>query len=196
MKQGIDLSENNNQDIYSDDFWETLKNSNWKDFIILRLGYGVSPERDESFLYAYQKAYDIGIRDISAYWFCYSMDAEDAKVEANNAINMINRLGVGVSRIWADIEDNSKWQKYNFDYSFSNINGIAKAWCDVFNDYGYNTGIYANLGFFENYIDYESLNQPVWLAHYSSSPGMDNLIWQAGEDLYLDGYGPFDYNYK
>ena len=196
MKYGLDLSENNEKFIYDDDFWEVLKNSNWTDFIILRLGYGVDPEQDSCFLHSYKKAKEIGIDDISAYWFCYSMDAEDAVIEANNAINMIEDLGVGVSRIWADIEDNKKWQKYGFDYSEFNITSIAKAWCDVFKEHGYNTGIYANLGFFENYIDYVALQQPIWLAHYSSEAGMENLIWQKGEDLYLDGYGPFDYNVK
>jgi GH25 family lysozyme M1 (1,4-beta-N-acetylmuramidase) len=196
MQYGLDLSEHNDKAIYDNHFWEALKESQYTDFIILRMGYGVSATMDETFLYAYNKAKKIGIPVISAYWFIYSMNEDEAKIEAQHAIDIINNLGLEVQHIWADIEDNKKWQKYDFDYSAGNITDIAKAWVDTFKKNNLKTGIYANYGYFKDYIEWEFLNVPIWVAHYTEDTPLKGYLWQQGDDMYIDGYGPFDYNVK
>ena len=196
MQYGLDLSENNEKAIYDNHFWDALKESKYTDFIILRMGYGVSASMDETFLYAYNKAKKIGIPVISAYWFVYSMNEDEAKIEAQHAIDIINNLGLEVQHIWADIEDNKKWQKYGFDYSAGNITDIAKAWVDTFKKNNLKTGIYANYGYFNDYIDWEFLNVPIWVAHYVEDTPLKGYLWQQGDDMYIGDYGPFDYNVK
>lgn len=65
------------------------------------------------------------------------------------------------------------------------LTNFAIKYCDYFKNKGYKVGVYANLNWFRNYLDYEELKRKgyyIWLAHYANKPGLICDIWQYSDE--------------
>jgi GH25 family lysozyme M1 (1,4-beta-N-acetylmuramidase) len=70
------------------------------------------------------------------------------------------------------------------------LTNFAIKFCNYFKNKGYKTGVYANLDWFKNYLDYNILKNRgyiIWLAHYSNKPGLDCDIWQYSDKGNVEG---------
>ena len=71
------------------------------------------------------------------------------------------------------------------------LTSFACRFCDYFKNKGYKTGVYANLNWYRNYLDYNTLKNKgyiIWLAHYGvDKPGLPCDIWQYSDKGHLDG---------
>lgn len=70
------------------------------------------------------------------------------------------------------------------------LTNFAITYCDYFKNKGYKVGVYANLNWFRNYLDYNTLKSRgylIWLAHYTNRPGLECDIWQYADNGNVDG---------
>jgi len=80
------------------------------------------------------------------------------------------------------------------------LTAFACRFCDYFKNKGYKTGVYANLNWYRNYLDYNTLKNKgyiIWLAHYGvDKAGLPCDIWQYTDKGRIDGInGNVDMNY-
>lgn len=196
-RYGLDLSENNEGTMRYDSSWEALKNSKYTDFIILRRGFGVNPEEDTCYLNFYQKAKDIGIHDISSYWFSYALDPSEAKIEAENYLKMTEKDGLLLNAVIMDFEDNNKYKKYGINITSKFVNGQIEAFIKPLKEAGLNTAVYSSEWILTDLLDWDLVKElgfGIWNASYNPIDNVKGWIWQFTESEYINGIGPFDAN--
>lgn len=184
MAIGIDISENNR---FAE--WGALKDAG-VEFIIIRAGYGQG-NLDSEFYQNVNEAKKLGLK-LGAYWFSYALDVDQAYMEGVYCREIIDRTGALFDLpIFYDQED-SDWRE-NHDYNHS----IATAQCDAFADgLGLNTGVYANMNWFTQHMDYDYLasRYTIWLAQYAPEPSLACGIWQYSARGTIGGNYPIDMN--
>lgn len=145
--------------------WEYVKRSGKVDFAIVRVGYGqMSSQKDTQFERNYKGAKEAGIK-VGSYLYSYAQSVEDAKKEAYNCLNWLNGRELDYP-IFYDLEDKSQeW------IDKQTITEMAKTFCNILSQAGYQTGIYANKYWLENRINVKQLPEGynIWLAHYTYS---------------------------
>jgi len=196
---GLDISENNESSLRYRACWDAIKRSKFKDFIIIRMGYGVSPEEDSKFLDYYYKAQEIGIKDISAYWFSYATTADEAKKEAHNFINMTEKFGVSLTHMIMDFENNEKYQKYDIDITAKFANQQVKAFLGELKAAGLNCGLYASEWIINDLLGLDWFIENgifVWNAQYGKVDDVKAYMWQFTSEQYIEKFGPFDANMR
>lgn len=185
MALGVDISENNG---YVD--FEMLREAG-VEFIIARAGYGMGHE-DGCFSHYVETARDYGFR-LGAYWFSYSLDPEQARQEGQYAASIVSATDCLFELpIFYDTENSSWRDTHGWDSS------LATAECEAFMEglNGLNGGVYANLNWFSNILDYDALKAkyPIWLAEYSSEPDLECAIWQYSDSGEFGDGKAFDVN--
>ena len=166
---GFDISENNTLDLTD---FKTMKEEG-AEFIIIRSSYGWSYE-DEDFRRHCELADEVGLRKM-AYHYSYAKNLETAKYEAERCRKVIESAGVGLEMVFYDLEEPS-------------LIGWATEAAEVFmKELGLNCGIYANLHWMENYIDWARLNCPIWVAQYNSRCDLKGYIWQFTDAYRIRG---------
>ena len=184
--KGIDVSTWQN-DV---DFSKVKKSGH--DFVIIRAGFGREvSQKDNRFEQHYKKAKAAGLK-VGAYWYSYADSIEDAKKEAKACLEVIKGKAFELP-VYYDLEEASiaKLGK-------STCTAIAKAFCEAVKAEGYKVGVYANLNWFTNYLDYAELKKTysIWLAQYHTEHQLDCDIWQNSSTGKVDGYnGNIDTNY-
>lgn len=162
------------------------------DFVIIRAGYGrLSSQKDRNFETYYAAAKKAGLK-IGAYWYSYAQSASEAKLEANACIACIKGKSFDMP-IYFDIEDGSMT-----GFSKATLTGFATAFCDIIKASGFKAGVYANLNWFNNYLDYSTLKSKysIWLAQWSKTKSLDCDIWQFADNGKVSGIrGNVDTNY-
>ena len=151
--------------------------------VIIRAGYGrETSQKDEEFETHYKNAKAAGLK-IGAYWYSYADSVEDAKKEASTCLACIKGKNFDLP-IYYDLEEGSMTK-----LGKSTLTEIAKAFCESIKTAGYRSGVYANLNWFTNYLDYESLKKSysVWLAQYNDTNDIDCDIWQNSSTGKIDG---------
>ena len=71
----------------------------------------------------------------------------------------------------------------------STLTAMAERFCETIKAGGYRAGVYSNLNWFYNYLDYDYLKSrySIWLAQWSGSYSLDCDIWQNSETGDIDG---------
>ena len=152
---------------------------------ILRAGFGrVASQKDSSFEKNYKNAKAAGIK-LGAYWYSYAVDKADARKEATACLEVIKGKTFELP-IYFDVEESSQTK-----LGKTTLTSMANAFCTDIKNAGYVPGVYANLNFFKNYLNYTSLKKyySIWLAQYYVEPQLESDIWQYTSEGKVNGIG-------
>ena len=153
--------------------------------VIIRAGYGrESSQKDSMFESHYRNAKSAGLK-VGAYWYSYADSVDDAEKEAKSCLECINNKSLDMP-IYYDLEDNSQTK-----LGKAKLTEIAERFCETIKKSGYRAGVYANLNWFNNYLDYDKLKKKysIWLAQYNSVNELSCDIWQNSSTGRVSGYG-------
>lgn len=151
--------------------------------VLIRAGYGRETyQKDSQFETHYRNAKANGL-PVGAYWYSYANSVEDAKREAKACLACINGKKFDYP-IYYDMEES--WQA---NLGKSLCTAMAKAFCEAIIAAGYKAGVYANLNWFNNYLDYAMLKKSysIWLAQWAISCSKDCDIWQFSDSGKISG---------
>ena len=167
-----------------------LKNSGIK-AVIIRAGYGrESSQKDSMFESHYRNAKSAGLK-VGAYWYSYADSVNDADKEANAFMSVAKGKSFDLP-VYYDLEDSSQ-----IGLGKSTLTAIAERFCNTLKRNNYKVGVYANLNWFNNYLDYKKLKAKysIWLAQYNDRAELDCDIWQNSSSGRVNGYnGRLDTN--
>ena len=159
--------------------------------VIIRAGYGrESSQKDSMFESHYKNAKSENMM-IGVYWYSYADSVGDAEKEARACLECINNKSLDMP-IYYDLEDNSQTK-----LGKTKLTEIAEKFCETVKKSGYKAGVYANLNWFNNYLDYNKLKSKysLWLAQYNSENELSCDIWQNSSTGKINGYnGSIDTN--
>lgn len=196
MIKGIDVSKH--QELIN---WNNVKKENI-DFAILRCGYGdnIESQDDEYFEKNYTECKKINI-PIGVYLYSYADSIEHAKSEAEHVLRLMKGKSIEYP-IFYDLED----EKTTGKCSNETIAQIAKTFCEIITNNGYNVGIYSNKNWFQNKLTADFFNKyEKWVASYGKNDGSipedqykykeKHMIWQYTSRGIVDGInGEVDLN--
>lgn len=168
FQQNIDFAKLKNYDI---------------NFVIIRAGYGREiSQKDSEFERHYENAKSQGLK-IGSYWYSYATTVDDAEKEAIACLECIKNKNFDLP-IFYDLEDHSQ-----ITLGKENLTKIAEKFCETISSNGFKAGVYANLNWFNNYLDYDYLKSkyPIWLAQYHTENSLDCDIWQNSDNGKFDG---------
>ena len=159
--------------------------------VIIRAGYGrESSQKDSMFESHYKNAKSENMM-IGVYWYSYADSVGDAEKEAKTCLECINNKSLDMP-IYYDLEDNSQTK-----LGKAKLTEIAERFCETIKKSNYRVGVYANLNWFNNYLDYDKLKKKysIWLAQYNDKAELDCDIWQNHSTGRVSGYsGNIDTN--
>lgn len=188
-KYGIDVSHHNDSVDY------VRQAEDGKEFVMIRLGY--YNHLDDKFWDNVKAVSDAGL-NFGVYLYSYAYSMDEAEIEADFVLDTLAQMP-------------EKYDKYftlpvAYDVEDANLEKFGKAqitaqtvyFCEQMNLAGYTPMVYANLNWFNNYLDLNKLvanNYKLWYANYTNSPdftkqkqigttGVYADIWQyqAGEN--------------
>ena len=199
-KRGIDISAHQgNIDL------RALRNQ--IDFVIIRVGYGVSGSIDSKFKRNAELCEQLGL-PYGFYWYSYALNVSGAQTEADHFLNAIAPYHPTMG-CWFDMEDADGYKKRNGMPSDMTLQKMCYAFCEKVENAGYYSGIYASLSWFNNQLAGEKLARfDKWIAQWPTSGGKqkgldvdpnsrsDWSLWQFTSDGKFNGYsGRLDTNY-
>ncbi len=152
--------------------------------VIIRAGYGrEKSQKDTMFESHYRNAKAAGLK-IGVYWYSYADSAGDAGKEAKACLECINNKSLDMP-IYYDLEDSLQTK-----LGKAKLTEIAERFCETIKKSNYRAGVYANLNWFYNYLDYDKLKRKysIWLAQYNFSNELKCDIWQNSSSGRVDGY--------
>ena len=167
---GVDLSE-----FQGDVDFAAMKEAG-VEFVMLRIGgryYGDDGVlyTDKNFDTNYEKAKAAGLK-VGAYFFSQAISAEDAKQEANYALEKLNKrqLDYPIALDWENIaEEEARTDKVTGDQ----LTDIAETFCDTIEAAGYKSIVYSNTQQMFIMYDFETMKDyDFWLADYREFPTM------------------------
>ena len=179
------------------------------DFVIIRIGYGVSGTIDTKFTRNADLCRSLGI-PVGFYWYSYALDVEGAKKEAAHMINAIAPYKDIVKfGVWFDMEDADGYKKNNGMPSNQTLRQMCAAFCETTENAGYYSGIYASQSWFNNQLNGSEVEPyDKWVAQWPTSGGAqtglstpdtkrsDVHLWQFTSAGRFSGYnGNLDTNY-
>ncbi len=153
--------------------------------VIIRAGYGrETSQKDSMFESHYRNAKSAGLK-VGAYWYSYADSINDAEKEAKACLECIKNKSLDMP-IYYDLEDNSMVK-----LGKTKLTEIAERFCETIKKSNYRAGVYANLNWFNNYLDYDKLKgkYSIWLAQYNDKAELDCDIWQNHSTGRVSGYG-------
>ena len=176
FQQNIDFNKMKNDDIKA---------------VIIRAGYGREvSQKDSMFESHYKNAKNANLK-IGVYWYSYADSVSDAEKEAKACLECIKNKSIDMP-IYYDLEDSSQ-----IKLGKTKLTEIAEQFCETVKKSGYKAGVYANLNWFNNYLDYNKLKSKysIWLAQYNSENELSCDIWQNSSMGKVSGYsGNIDTN--
>ena len=203
-KLGIDISAHQ-----GDIDLATLKN-NGVEFVIIRVGYGVSGTIDNKFTRNADLCKSLGI-PMGFYWYSYALDVAGVEKEAEHFLNAIAPYTPEYG-CWFDMEDADGYKKKNGMPSNETLRDMCYAFCEKVENAGYYTGVYASESWFKNQLAGDRLSRfDKWVAQWPTSGGRqkglkvsadsrsDVSLWQFTSQAKITGYSgnlDADYAYK
>lgn len=188
-KFGIDVSEHNG--IVD---WDKLKNV--IKFAIIRIGWIGNKNNhtlDKQFIRNYQECKRLNI-PIGAYVYNYCSSIETAREGGNWVVDQIKNFDFDLP-IYIDMEESSLTK-----LGRNVLTNIVHAFNDKIEKCGFWAGIYANLNWYENFLNKEELKKryTTWIAHYTNQTELykNNYdMWQKSSTGSFYGVaGRFDLN--
>lgn len=162
--------------------YNKVKNSGI-DAVIIRAGFGKETyQKDSEFETHYRNAKKAGLA-VGVYWYSYAYSVAEAKQEAKVCLACIKGKTLELP-VYYDLEESGQTR-----LGMSALTNIAIAFCDAIKLGGYRAGVYSNLNWLNNYLDYEKLRNKysIWLAQWSSSPSKTCDIWQNADNGRING---------
>lgn len=162
--------------------YNKVKNSGI-DAVIIRAGFGKETyQKDSEFETHYKNAKKAGLA-VGVYWYSYAYSVAEAKQEAKVCLACIRGKTLELP-VYYDLEESGQTR-----LGMSALTNIAIAFCDAIKAGGYRAGVYSNLNWLNNYLDYEKLRNKysIWLAQWSSSPSKTCDIWQNADNGRING---------
>lgn len=154
------------------------------DSVIIRAGYGREVyQKDSQFENHYAGARPAGM-NIGVYWYSYADSVQDAITEAEACLECIAGKQFELP-IYFDMEEN--WQTA---LGRATLTTMATAFCQTIEEAGYRAGVYSNVNWFTNFLDYNRLaaEYSIWLAQWGTSTySYDCDIWQYADDGSVPG---------
>lgn len=199
-KRGIDISAHQSDiDLFA------LKSQ--IDFVIIRVGYGVSGNIDSKFKRNTDLCEQLDI-PYGFYWYSYALDTNGAKAEAEHFLNVISSYSPTYG-CWFDMEDADGYKSRNGMPSNETLKDICYTFCETVENAGYYTGVYASLSWFNNQLSGDRLSRfDKWIAMWPTSGGRQRglnvspdeksgwSMWQFTSNGNFSGYrGNLDTNY-
>ncbi len=151
--------------------------------VIIRAGYGRElSQKDSQFETHYKNAKANGLK-IGAYWYSYANSVADAKKEAQTCLACIKGKSFDMP-IYFDMEESSQTK-----LGKTTLTAMAKAFCEAIKAGGYRAGVYSNLNWFRNYLDYNALKKlySIWFAQYHTINELSCDIWQNSSTGKISG---------
>lgn len=162
--------------------YNKVKNSGI-DAVIIRAGFGKETyQKDSEFETHYRNAKKAGLA-VGVYWYSYAYSVAEAKQEAKVCLACIKGKTLELP-VYYDLEESGQTR-----LGMSALTNIAIAFCDAIKSGGYRAGVYSNLNWLNNHLDYERLRSKysIWLAQWSSSPSKSCDIWQNADNGRING---------
>ena len=180
------------------------------DFVIIRVGYGVSGTIDEKFKRNADLCRELGI-PVGFYWYSYALDVAGAKKEAEAFVNAIAPYrDITKFGAWFDMEDADGYKKRNGMPSNQTLREMCATFCEYVENNGFYAGIYASESWFKNQLNGSEIKPyDRWVAQWPTSGGKqtglstsaskrsDVHLWQFTSQGKFSGYsGRLDTNYS
>lgn len=179
-KKGIDVSHHNGEID-----WAKVKEAG-VDYAIIRCGYGSNQEKwdDKSWKANADACTELGI-PFGVYLYSYADSMDDAVSEAEHVLRLIEGYDLAYP-VYYDLEDKC----VENSFSKAGLAELAKTFCDMIEDAGYEAGIYANKYWFS-----ELLTDPIfdtwdrWVAQYNDTCTYEGnyVMWQCSDEGLVDG---------
>lgn len=163
-------------------------------FLILRAGFtgwggdGTGKYKDASFENFYKQAKKLNI-PVGTYWYSCANTYEKGKAEAEYMYENCLKGKQFEFPIYIDVEENRHQQ-----VGKTFVTSAIKGFCETLEKLGYYVGVYANLNYFNNYINTSDLSMyDKWFAYWKkdlnkpSFPYGDFGLWQNSSDGYVAG---------
>ena len=175
--------------------WKKVKNDGVK-FAIIKLGT-IYDEDENSIESTFEKNYNECIKNnipIGVYVYNYCNSIEALKKGANWVLEVLNKRALNLP-VYLDMEDKTIVSEGKAALT-NQCNEFAK----ILTNAGYEAGVYANLNWFENYLEPKNFNSniSVWVAQYYKECEYEGEydIWQYSSSGKVDGIsGNVDMNY-
>lgn len=175
--------------------WKKVKNDGVK-FAIIKLGtiYDEDENSEES---TFERNYNECIKNnipVGVYVYNYCNSIEALKKGANWVLEVLNKRALNLP-VYLDMEDKTIVSEGKAALT-NQCNEFAK----MLTNAGYKVGVYANLNWFENYLEAKEFNSniSVWVAQYYKECEYEGKydIWQYSSSGKVDGIsGNVDMNY-
>ena len=175
--------------------WKKVKNDGVK-FAIIKLGtiYDEDENSEES---TFERNYNECIKNnipVGVYVYNYCNSIEALKKGANWVLEVLNKRALNLP-VYLDMEDKTIVSEGKAALT-NQCNEFAK----ILTNAGYEVGVYANLNWFENYLEAKEFNSniSVWVAQYYKECEYEGEydIWQYSSSGKVDGIsGNIDMNY-
>lgn len=162
--------------------WKKVKAAGYEHAII-RAGFGREASQvDNKFERNYKNAKAAGVK-LGAYWYSYADSVEDAKREAAACLAVLKGKNLQMP-VFFDMEES-----FQTKFGKSTLTNMAKAFCDAIIKGGFRAGVYSNLNWFSNYLDYAALKKryPIWFAQYYKEAQLSCDIWQYSSSGKVSG---------
>lgn len=153
------------------------------DAVIIRAGFGKETyQKDSEFETHYRNAKKAGLA-VGVYWYSYAYSVAEAKQEAKVCLACIKGKTLELP-VYYDLEESGQTR-----LGMSALTNIAIAFCEAIKSGGYRAGVYSNLNWLNNHLDYEKLRSKysIWLAQWSSNPSKSCDIWQNADNGRISG---------
>ena len=189
VRKGVDVSK-----WQGDINWEKVKNTD-VDFAIIRCGYGdnLTSYDDKKWKRNADECTRLGI-PFGTYIYSYATSVEEARSEAEHVLRLVKGYNLDYP-IYFDMEDDS-----TVGIGKEKLTEIAKTFCDIITDNGYEVGVYANKYWWTTYLTDPVFEQwDKWVAQYNSVCNYDGAysLWQCASDGKVDGInGNADINFE
>lgn len=175
--------------------WKKVKNDGVK-FAIIKLGT-IYDEDENSIESTFEKNYNECIKNnipVGVYVYNYCNSIEALKKGANWVLEVLNKRALNLP-VYLDMEDKTIVSEGKAVLT-NQCNEFAK----ILTNAGYKAGVYANLNWFENYLEAKNFNSniSVWVAQYYKECEYEGKydIWQYSSSGKVDGIsGNVDMNY-
>lgn len=179
------------------------------DFVIIRVGYGVSGSIDSKFRRNADLCKQLGI-PFGFYWYSYALDVDGAAEEARHFLNAVAPYKDSYSMgCWFDMEDADGYKIRNGMPSNSTLRAMCAKFCEIVENAGYYAGIYASQSWFNNQLNGGEINRyDKWVAQWPTNGSIQKglatpasaksgvNLWQFTSAGRISGYnGNLDCNY-
>lgn len=151
--------------------------------VIVRAGYGrVTSQKDSTFEQNYKNAKAAGLK-VGAYWYSYADSLNTAILESKACLEVLGDKTFDLP-VYYDLEESKAT-----GLGKKTLTAMAEAFCEAINKAGHKPGVYANLNWFRNYLDYDKLKTKysIWLAQYNKENYLDCDIWQNSSEGKIPG---------